>query len=199
MSAFPLPPASAHLAAGDLRPEVPASGTGLALLGVGEPDFATPQPIVQAGLDALTAGWTHNGDLNGDPELRELAAEIAGNVSSHPFRPVQVLVTCGATSGVSIAVAATVSPGDQVVLLDPSYSLFASSVLAAGGEPVYVPLDETGHLDLDRLDIALTSARAIIVVNPANPIGTVFRKGRTRAARRTHHQAQQRRDRRRSL
>jgi aspartate aminotransferase len=166
--------AAARLAAGDLRPDGPADGDGLVLMGTGEPDFATPEPIVQAGIAALRQGWTHYGDLNGDPELRRLAAELASDAADADCDPEQVLVTSGATSAVSTAVAATVSPGDRVVLLDPSYSLFASAVLATGGEPVYVALDRSGHLDLGRLAEALPSARAIIVVNPANPVGTVF-------------------------
>jgi aspartate aminotransferase len=167
--------AAMRLAAGDLRPDgPPEGGQDLVLMGTGEPDFATPEPILRAGIAALSEGWTHYGDLNGDPELRRLAAGLASAAASSEFDPGQVLVTSGATSAVSIAVAATVSPGDRVVLLDPSYSLFASAVLAAGGEPAYVALDPSGHLDLDRLESALPSARAIIVVNPANPVGTVF-------------------------
>jgi aspartate aminotransferase len=176
MFVFSVPAASSRLAAGDLRPEGPPTGADLALLGVGEPDFATPESVVRAGMDALASGWTHYGDLNGDPELRAVAADRATSVAGSRYVSEQVLVTSGGTSAISIAVASTVSPGDRVVLLDPSYSLFSSAVLAAGGEPVYLALDETGHLDLDRLSEALASARAMIVVNPANPVGTVFRR-----------------------
>jgi succinyl-CoA synthetase alpha subunit len=71
-------------------------------------------------------------------------------------------------------VAATVSPGDRVILLDPGYSLFSSVTLMAGGVPVYVPLNDTGHLDLERLRTELSQAKGLILVNPANPVGTVF-------------------------
>ncbi|MBV9804503.1 MAG: pyridoxal phosphate-dependent aminotransferase, partial [Solirubrobacterales bacterium] len=66
--------------------------------------------------------------------------------------------------------------GDRVVLLDPSYSLFGSAVLAADAEADYVALDSSGHLDLERLDSALVGARALVVINPANPVGTVYRR-----------------------
>ncbi len=173
--------AARRLAAGDLRPEAPPGESDLALLGVGEPDFATPEPIVRAGMEALACGWTHYGDLNGDPELRTLAARLASDAAGVVYRPEQVLVTNGGTSGVTVAVAATVTLGDRVVLLDPSYSLFSSAVLAAGGEPLYVPLAPDGHLDLDGLRMALVRARAMIVVNPANPVGTVFTRAELEA------------------
>jgi aspartate aminotransferase len=173
--------AAKRLAAGDLRPEGPPGEGDLALLGVGEPDFPTPEPIVRAGMEALACGWTHYGDLNGDPELRALAARLGSDAARAVYRPEQVLVTNGGTSAVTVAVASTVSPGDRVVLLDPSYSLFSSAVLAAGGEPVYVPLEPGGHLDLDGLREGLRGARAMIVVNPANPVGTVFTRGELEA------------------
>jgi aspartate aminotransferase len=72
-----LSPSAERLRAGDLRPEGPARGEDLALLGGGEPDFATPEPIVRAAAQALADGWTHYGDLNGDHELRALAASLA--------------------------------------------------------------------------------------------------------------------------
>ncbi|WPB89343.1 pyridoxal phosphate-dependent aminotransferase [Streptomyces malaysiensis] len=181
---MPLPPHSdavARLMAGSLRPSGAAPEGAPALLGVGEPDFATPEPIVRAGMEALAAGWTHYGDLNGDPELRALAARLASESAGVGYGPEQVLVTNGATSAVSAAVSSVVSPGDRVVLLDPSYSLFSSAVLMAGGEPVYVPLDDTGHLDLQRISAALLGARALILVNPANPVGTVFTRAELEA------------------
>ncbi|WP_037821053.1 pyridoxal phosphate-dependent aminotransferase [Streptomyces sp. NRRL B-3229] len=176
---MPLPSPSdavTRLLTGSLRPAGGPPTGEPALLGVGEPDFATPEPIVRAAAEALAAGWTHYGDLNGDPELRALAARLASESADTPYRSQQVLVTNGATSAVSAAVASTVSPGDRVVLLDPSYSLFSSAVLMAGGEPVYVPFDATGHLDLERIAEALPGAKALILVNPANPVGTVFHR-----------------------
>ncbi|MEU8691141.1 aminotransferase class I/II-fold pyridoxal phosphate-dependent enzyme [Streptomyces sp. NPDC048665] len=170
-----------RLTAGSLRPAGSSPDGSPALLGVGEPDFDTPEPIVRAGMEALAAGWTHYGDLNGDPELRAFAARLASDAAGVSYGLEQVLVTNGATSAVSAAVASVVSPGDRVVLLDPSYSLFSSAVLMAGGEPVYVPLDENGHLDLDRIAVALAGARALILVNPANPVGTVFTRAELQA------------------
>ena len=165
-----------RLVRGNLRPGSPPLDKGVALLGVGEPDFETPPVIVRAAVDALRSGWTHYGDLNGDPELRACAARVANEAGGRGYGPDQVLVTNGGTSAVSAAIAATVSPGDRVVLLDPSYSLFASSVLLAGGEPVYVALDERGHLDLARIAAGLRDAKAIVLVNPANPVGTAFNR-----------------------
>lgn len=131
-----------RLVRGNLRPASAPVDDGVALLGVGEPDFATPEVIVRAATDALGTGWTHYGDLNGDPELRDCAARLANEAGGRGYGADQVLVTnrgTSAVSAVSAAIVATVSPGDRVVLLDPSYSLFASAALLAGGQPVYVP------------------------------------------------------------
>ncbi|MBV8219628.1 MAG: aminotransferase class I/II-fold pyridoxal phosphate-dependent enzyme [Solirubrobacterales bacterium] len=130
---LPLSPGSVRLRTGDLRPNGPAPG-GVARLGVGEPDFETPEPIVAAGMRALRQGGTHDGDLDGDPELRALAADLASGVSASRYTPEQVLISNGATSAVTAAISTLVSPSDRVVLLDPSYSLFGSAVLAADAE-----------------------------------------------------------------
>jgi aspartate/methionine/tyrosine aminotransferase len=172
---LPLSPGSVRLSAGDLRPDGPAP-SGVARLGVGEPDFETPEPIVAAGMRALRQGWTHDGDLNGDPELRALAADLASGVSASRYTPEQVLISNGATSAVTAAISTLVSPGDRVVLLDPSYSLFGSAVLAADSQADYVALDPSGHLDLEQLGCALVGARALVIINPANPVGTVYRR-----------------------
>ena len=166
--------AAARVAAASLRPAggLPAAGT--VSLAQGEPDFATPEPITEALCRAVRDGYTHYGDMNGDPELRDAIAQQASQIAGAPFTGQDVLVTHGGSAAITAAVLATVDPGDRVVLPEPIYSLYHDAVQLAGGVPVFVPTRSDHHLDQDRLDAELRGARLIVVCNPVNPTGAVF-------------------------
>ncbi|AHH95546.1 pyridoxal phosphate-dependent aminotransferase [Kutzneria albida] len=159
-----------RIRAGSLRPGGSAPPPGVISLAMGEPDFPTPQPIVAAAVAALREGWTRYGDLNGDPELRALVAEQCGP----GWTAEEVLITHGGSAGLAATILALVDPGDSVVLLDPTYSLYADQVHLAGGHPVRVPTRPDGHLDLDALAPALRGAKLLVLCNPGNPTGSVF-------------------------
>lgn len=165
-----------RLRSGSLRPGIVSMEGDVVSLGSGDPDFETPPLVVDAAIEALHDGWTHYGDLNGDPELRAEAALEASRVSGYTYGAEHVLITNGASSGAAAAMAAILSPGDKVLLPDPTYSLFSAAVHMAGAEAVYVPLDHAGHLDLDAIKDALPGCTALILVNPSNPSGAVFSK-----------------------
>lgn len=152
--------------------ETPPPGT--ISLAMGEPDFPTPEPIVDAARRALRAGYTHYGDQNGDPELRELIADQAGRVAGLPFTERSVLVSHGGTAAITASILATIDPGDRVVIPEPTYSLYPDAVRLAGGIPILVPTTADHHLDLERLAGALPGARMITLCNPVNPTGAVF-------------------------
>ena len=144
-------------------------------LAIGEPDFATPQVIVDAAFAAVAAGYTHYAHSEGDPELREALAHTVSAAAGETYASSQVLVTHGATGGLAASILATVSPGDRVVIPEPTYSLYADLVEMAGGRPVFVALREDDHhLDLDAMARALPGARLLILCNPGNPTGAVF-------------------------
>ena len=148
----------------------------LVSLASGEPDFATPPHILDALDGAARGGHTHYIDHRGDPELR---AAIAADVERRTGRstdPIEVLVTHGGSGGVAAAVLALVDPGERVVIPEPSYSLYADAVRLAGGVPVFVATGEDNHLDLDAIDAAADGARMIVLCNPCNPTGAVYRR-----------------------
>lgn len=151
---------------------VPPAGT--VSLAMGEPDFATPEPVVAAAAQAMRDGWTRYGDLNGDPELRSLIAGAAARTSGAPVSPDQVLVTHGGSAGLAAVFMGLLDAGDRVVLPDPTYSIYADQIHLAGGTVVRVPTLPDGHLDLPALREAMRGARMLVFCNPVNPTGAVF-------------------------
>ncbi|MFJ9742058.1 aminotransferase class I/II-fold pyridoxal phosphate-dependent enzyme [Streptomyces sp. NPDC101166] len=132
---------------------------------MGEPDFATPEPIADALRQAIRDGHTHYGDLNGDPELRALIAAQASRLSPEPYSERDVLIGHGGSAAITAMMLAVVDPGDRVVIPEPTYSLYPDAVRLAGGEPVHVPMTASHHLDFG----ALPGARMVVLSNPSNP------------------------------
>lgn len=143
-------------------------------LDMGEPDFDTPEVIINAAIDALRSGHTHYADMNGDPELRALIAAQATELAGTEIDPTDVLVSHGGAAGITAAVLAVVDPGDRVLLPEPTYSLYVDAVALAGGIAVPVPLTSDHHLDLDAIAAESVGARLLIVCNPSNPTGAVL-------------------------
>ena len=123
------------------------------------------------------------------PDLIEPLRDAAA-ARARPRRattPFEVIGTEGAQAGLALALMASVDPGDEVIVGDPGYFHLPSAVIAAGGRPVPVPLGPgTGlRLDPDRVAAAITPrTRAICLIDPVNPYGTVARARRGRRARR---------------
>ncbi len=156
------------------RPGGGLAPSGAISLAMGEPDFSPPEAAIAEMTHALAEGWTHYGDLNGDPELRQLIARVAHPESDKPITSAQVSITHGATGALTAAILATVNPGDQVVIPEPTYSLYADLVHLVGGVPVFVPLREDHHLDIERTVEEAYDAALVIICNPGNPTGRVM-------------------------
>ena len=164
-----------RIQAGSHRPMIrPAKG--VVPLHLGEPDFDTPAPIVDAAVAALREGYTHYIDFSGDPELREALAQRVSGIAGAEYAPDQIFATHGSTAAVTSAILAIANPGDRIVIPDPNYSLYADAAYMAGAEPVLVPSLSDYHLDLEQLERALRDARMLVVCNPCNPTGAVYRK-----------------------
>jgi len=154
---------------------VEARGRRVIHLEVGEPDFPTPPHIVEAGVRALREGKTRYGAPAGLPALREAICEhlIGRGVHAQPDR---VLVTPGAKPILFYGFLATLAPGDEVLIPDPGFPIYASMVRFCGATPVSIPprLEEGRALDLDAVEKAITSRTRMIVINsPSNPTGAV--------------------------
>lgn len=153
-----------------------AQGRRVIHLEIGEPDFPTPEHIVEAGLRALRAGQTRYGPPAGLPELREAIAAHTAQTRGVRISPEQVVVAPGAKPLVFYGLLATVAPGDEVLLPDPGFPIYDSVVRFCGGVPVPVPsrLDEGRPLDLDALERSITPRTRLVIFNsPANPSGAV--------------------------
>jgi aspartate aminotransferase len=180
MSDTPVPPfqrsaAVARIESISLRPSLAPPPPGTVSLAMGEPDFDTPGEIVDAAVTALRDGHTRYTDPLGDADLRDALAVAVTQRAGAPFTRDQIVVTHGASAGLAAAIVGLVSPGDRVVIPEPTYSLYADLVALAGGMPDFVPLRPDYHLDFDRLAAALPGARLLVLCTPGNPTGAVVR------------------------
>jgi aspartate aminotransferase len=160
--------------------ELRAKGEPVMSLMRGEPDFRTPQHIIDAATSALDAGRTAYPDQRGETGLREAVALKLARDNRVTYDPgTEILITTGATLGIHTALMATIAEGDGVLLPDPVYDAYQSPIRMAGGtiQPVRAPiLQDRFVLTRDALEAAVTrSSRALVLNTPWNPVGTVLR------------------------
>ncbi|PMR67759.1 pyridoxal phosphate-dependent aminotransferase [Halomonas heilongjiangensis] len=151
-----------------------AVGHDVIHLEVGEPDFATPAPVVAAGQAALTAGHTRYTPAAGLPALREA---IAGHYSKHfgaEVDPARVLITPGASGALLLASQLLVGPGDRVLMADPNYPCNRHFMALAGAEVDAVPVGTESGWQLDAELVARhwrDDTRLAMLASPSNPTG----------------------------
>ena len=147
-------------------------------LGVGEPDFDTPEHIVQAGIDSLRRGRTHYTSNYGPVELRAALADHLERLYGVRYDPqTEILITVGASEAVDLALRATCDPGDEVILHEPSYVAYAPAVTFAGGVVRHVAtrLEDDFALDPAAVEAAITPrTKALFLGYPCNPTGAVL-------------------------
>jgi aspartate aminotransferase len=161
--------------------EVP-SDRQIAKLHVGDPCFATPQHIVDAAIEAMTQGYTHYAPSWGDQDLRTAVAQHASTRAGRTIEAADVLITPGSTEAIYSALTGLLDPGDEVLLFDPSYSLYPAILNQIGAKPVFVEMTEDLRPDRDRLQRSITErTRMVIINNPVNPTGVVFNESELRA------------------
>ncbi|MGH2351551.1 MAG: aminotransferase class I/II-fold pyridoxal phosphate-dependent enzyme [Chloroflexota bacterium] len=150
-------------------------------LGVGEPDFVTPLHIRQAGIRSLQQGHTSYTSNFGTLELRRAIATHLERLYGVVYDPErEVIVTAGVSEALDLAMRATVDPGDEVIIPEPSYVSYAPCVVFAGGEPAMVPTTaEQGFAITARQVAAAITPRtkAILLGYPNNPTGTAVARG----------------------
>ena len=168
---------SATLAISNLSSELEAEGIDVVDLSVGEPDFPTPDNIVEAGKDAMDAGHTGYTSSNGIPELREALAEKFTGQGIDADAD-EIIVTPGGKQGLYEAVTTLIDDGDEVVLLDPAWVSYEAMVKLSGGSLNRVDLSPYGFQlepGLDDLADAVSDETELLVVNsPSNPTGAVY-------------------------
>ena len=141
----------------------------------GESDQPSPQAAREAAVAALDAGATRYPDVRGLPELRQALADYLTDLHARPVAEDRIQVTASGMAAVAIALGATVRAGDRVVVLSPAWPNIGNAARLRGAEVVEVGLtrrDDGGfRLDLDRLEAALRTARAVVLNSPNNPTG----------------------------
>jgi len=154
-----------------------AEGRDVIHLEVGEPDFDTPDNIVEAGAVALRSGWTHYGPAPGDPSLREAIVSYINGTRGLAYTPEQVVVTPGGKPVMFFLILALLEAGDEAIYPDPGFPIYRSMIDFTGARAVPIPLrEETGFsLDVDELAGLINKRTKLLIINsPANPTGGVL-------------------------
>ena len=149
---------------------------GAVNLGQGFPDFGWPDDVVACAAEALTGRSNQYAPMPGLPELRRAVADHYTRHQQIELDPQQVIVTSGATEALAAAIAALVTPGDEVLLFQPLYDAYLPLVLRAGGVPRYVRLTPPDwRITREALAEAFTErTRLVVFNNPHNPSARVF-------------------------
>ncbi|ULM95216.1 pyridoxal phosphate-dependent aminotransferase [Peribacillus frigoritolerans] len=143
----------------------------------GDPDFNTPNMIIEEAENAMKLGMTHYVSSNGIPELRNEIAHKLKTENGVNYDPSQIIVTAGGKPALYVALKSIINPGDEVLVINPAWVSFEPLITMVGGHAVSVDLNPNDHFKLtkDLLDAACTErTKAIIVNNPNNPTGRVL-------------------------
>jgi aspartate aminotransferase len=176
---------SATLAVDARAKALKAAGEPVIGFGAGEPDFATPDHIVEAAVAACRDPKNHHySPAGGLPELKEAIVAKTVRDSGYEALAGQVLVTNGGKHAVYNTFEALLNPGDEVLLPAPYWTTYPEPIALAGGTSVVLPTDETTgfRVSVDQLEAARTPAtKALVFVSPSNPTGSVYPEADVRA------------------
>ncbi len=151
-------------------------------LASGDPSFDTPDFIREAGIAAIREGFTHYPAPIGETPLRKAIAEHLSAANGTRYMTDDILVTNGAASGIYASMVAYLDPDDEVLLHDPSYSLYWDVARTIGATPVFVPWTSELRLDIEAMERAVTPRTKMFMLNnPVNPTGIVFTEAEMRA------------------
>lgn len=151
-----------------------AQGRDVIHLEIGEPDFATPENIVDAAVRAMRDGATHYTPASGLMPVREATASYISKRTGVPCTADNVVLTPGSKNILLFALLALIEPGDEVILPDPGYPIYSSLTNFVGARPVPLPVREGNdfRIDVEELRGLTTERTRLLIVNsPANPTG----------------------------
>ena len=154
-----------------------AAGASIVHMEIGEPDFETPAPIVEAAVSALRSGYTHYTPALGLPALREAVAAYYQQCYGVLIAPERVVITPGASGALLLALAVLLDVGDEVLMADPGYPCNRHFVYLLEGVVKAIAVDASTAYQLDDAHVlAHVSPRtaAVMLASPANPTGTVI-------------------------
>ena len=158
--------------------EIAATMKDVISLGIGEPDFDTPEPIIQAGIEALRRGETHYTSNHGLLVLRQAISDHLKRLYDvEYFAQSEIIVTVGVSEALYLVFAAILDPDDEVITPTPCFVSYQAEVALAGGVPVEIATFADDHFvpRIEDIEAAITpKTRAIFIGSPSNPTGAVY-------------------------
>lgn len=158
--------------------QLEAQGHQVIHMEMGEPDFSTPQPIIDAGIESLQSGFTHYTPTLGLPALREAIANFYLTEYSVTVDPEQIVITPGSATALQLVLTLMVSEGDVVAIPDPAYPSTHNLVRLLGGSVLHIPVNEDSswQLTVEKLKQHWNDAiKAVLLASPSNPTGTILK------------------------
>ena len=160
--------------------EIAATMKDVITLGIGEPDFVTPRPAIDAAITSLNNGRTGYTANAGLKDLRDaISADIASRYGVHYDAATEIMVTVGASEAILLAMLATINPGDEVLIPEPCFVSYGPTVQMAGGKVVWVPTSVENDFQVTAADIEARitpRTKMLFLGYPNNPTGAVLRR-----------------------
>ncbi len=152
------------------RPEITS-------LGVGEPDFTTPQPIIDAAEESLDKGKTFYTSNQGLPSLRKRISKYLQDRFGVDYNSDAMILTAGSSQGILAALMAIINPGDEVIVTEPTYICYIPDIEMCGGKAVVIPLKAENNFKLTKEELAshiTPKTKAVFLSFPNNPTGAIM-------------------------
>ena len=152
---------------------------GALSLGVGEPDFPTPEHVREAAIASIKKGDTKYTDNRGTVELRAAAADYLTKFDLHYDKQDEILITMGASEGIDLALRTLVNPGEEVLVAEPSYVSYIPCIELCGGVPVSLKLraENKFRLTREQLEEKITEKSKVLLISyPNNPTGAIMER-----------------------
>jgi aminotransferase len=153
-------------------------------LGIGEPDFVTPAPMLEEGIASLRRGQTGYTSNSGTIELRQALSAHLNLLYGVDYNPdTEILITVGVSEAMYLAMTAIIDPGDEVIVPQPCFVAYAPEVVFAGGKAVTIPTSVENEFQVtgDEIEAHITpQTKAILIGYPNNPTGAVLSRERMR-------------------
>lgn len=146
---------------------------------LGDPDFTTPEPIIDLAMKDAKDGHTHYTDFYGDPELRDEITKFYKDEYGLDVRREEIMVTTSGCHAMWLVLETILDDGDEVIVPDPYFTPYPQQVQLTRGKPVFLPTyeEEMFEINVERLEKLITNrTKALIVNTPNNPTGTCFKR-----------------------
>lgn len=146
-------------------------------LGVGEPDFTTPQPIIDAAKESLDKGKTFYTSNQGLPSLRKRISEYLQDRFGIDYNSDEMILTAGSSQGILAALMSIINPGDEIIVTEPTYICYIPDIEMCGGKAVVIPLKAENNFKLTKEELQAhisPKTKAVFLSFPNNPTGAIM-------------------------